>query len=98
MIYHRGEQLSICLCFDIILAMPITKRAIKKLRHDRIRTTQTSQVREILRKLIKTARVNPGKKSLTAAFRVLDKAANKHIIHKNKAARLKSRLSKLLKK
>lgn len=78
--------------------MPITKRAIKKLRHDRKRSVQSDKVRESLRKLVKTARVSPDKKSLTTAFRALDKAANKHLIHKNKAARLKSRLSKLLKK
>ena len=78
--------------------MPITKQALKKLRHDHVRTVQTGNIRESLRKIIKAARINPGKKSLTTAFRALDKAANKHIIHKNKAARLKSRLAKLLKK
>lgn len=78
--------------------MPITKRAIKKLRHDRKRAVQSDKVRESLRKLVKAVRVSPGKKPLTAAFRALDKAANKHLIHKNKAARLKSRLAKLLKK
>lgn len=78
--------------------MPITKRAIKKLRHDRVRSVQTDSVRKTLRKLIKAARVSPGKKSLSTAFRALDKAVKNHVIHKNKAARLKSRLSKLLKK
>jgi small subunit ribosomal protein S20 len=77
--------------------MPITKRAIKKLRHDRVRSVQTDNVRRTLRKLIKAARVSPGKKTLSTAFRALDKAAKIHVIHKNKAARLKSRLSKLLK-
>ena len=33
-------------------------------------------------------------KALPAAFAQLDKAAKKNMIHKNKAARLKSRLSK----
>jgi ribosomal protein S20 len=42
--------------------------------------------------------MTPGKKTLSAAFKALDKSAKGHIIHKNKAARLKSRLSKLLKK
>src|SRR3989344_1093994 len=32
-------------------------------------------------------------KVLSAAFAQLDKAAKKHVIHKNKSARLKSRLS-----
>ena len=78
--------------------MPITKRAIKKLRHDRKRAVDSDVVRTTLRKLVKAARVTPGKKTLTTAFAALDKAANKHLIHKNKAARLKSRLSKLLAK
>jgi small subunit ribosomal protein S20 len=78
--------------------MPITKQALKKLRHDRVRTKQTGKIRESLRKVIKAARMTPNKKSLTTAFRALDKAANKHIIHKNKASRLKSRLAKLIKR
>jgi len=78
--------------------MPITKQAAKKLRHDRKRTVKTDKTQTTLRKLIKSARVSPDKKSLSAVFQALDKAAKTHIIHKNKAARLKSRLSKLLPK
>ncbi len=78
--------------------MPITKRAIKKLRHDRVRAGESDKVRATLRRLVKTARTSPTSKSLASAFGALDKAAKHHIIHKNKAARLKSRLSKLLKK
>jgi len=78
--------------------MPITKRAIKKLRHDRKRAGTSDAVRAILRKLVKAARIAPSKKTVTTAFAALDKAANKHLIHKNKAARLKSRLSKLIAK
>lgn len=37
-------------------------------------------------------------KLLSAAFKQLDKAAKKHVIHSNKAARLKSRLSKAIAK
>lgn len=78
--------------------MPITKQALKKLHHDRKRAVATDKVRRELRKLIKTARVSPGKKTVTEVFAALDKAASHHIIHKNKAARLKSRLSRLIKK
>ena len=78
--------------------MPITAQAEKKLRHDKKRTLQTSTIRKALRDVVKIARKSPSKKSLTAAFSALDKAAKKNTIHKNKAARLKSRLSKLLKK
>ena len=49
-------------------------------------------------KVIKEARKSATPKTLTDAFSVLDKAVKSHLIHKNKAARLKSRLSKLLKK
>jgi small subunit ribosomal protein S20 len=78
--------------------MPIIKRAIKKLRHDKKRTKQTTSVRKGLHDVVKQVRKTPTKKTLTKAFQALDKAAKINVIHKNKAARLKSRLSKLLKK
>ena len=78
--------------------MPITKQAIKKLRHDRKRTIETKRVHAALQKLIKSMRKHPTQKSLAKVFAALDKAAKTHAIHKNKAARLKSRLAKLLAK
>lgn len=78
--------------------MPIIKRAIKKLRHDRLRTVKTSLMRKTLRNTIKIARKTPNAKKLSEAYKALDKAAKNHLIHQNKAARLKSRLSKLLRK
>lgn len=77
--------------------MPIIKRAIKKLRHDRKRTIHVQGVRSGLQKLVKSMRKKPTEKSLSLVFSALDKASKTHIIHKNKAARLKTRLSKLLK-
>lgn len=78
--------------------MPITKQAEKKLRHDRKRTIETKHAHAALQKLVKSMRKKPTQKSLTQVFAALDKAAKTHLIHKNKAARLKSRLSKLLAK
>jgi small subunit ribosomal protein S20 len=78
--------------------MPIIARAAKKLRHDRKRTKVTMAARENLRGVVKSFRKSPTKKSLKDVFRVLDKAAKRNIIHKNKSARLKSRLSHLLAK
>ncbi len=78
--------------------MPIIKQAAKKLRRDLRVTKRTMRVKATLKKLVKTARKTPSQKTLTAVFAALDKAAKHHIIHKNKASRLKSRLSKLLKK
>jgi small subunit ribosomal protein S20 len=74
--------------------MPITKSAKKKLRKDLKRTEENLKLKKTYKKTVKKTRENPNKKNLTEANKVLDKAAKKGIIHKNKAARMKSRLSK----
>lgn len=76
--------------------MPIIKSAIKKVRKDKVRTARNKKRELTLKSLIKKARVTKVAKDLTAAFSALDKAAKVHLIHPNKAARLKSRLSKLV--
>ncbi|PIS08935.1 hypothetical protein COT75_04255 [Candidatus Beckwithbacteria bacterium CG10_big_fil_rev_8_21_14_0_10_34_10] len=43
-------------------------------------------------------RQKPSKENLKEVYSYLNRAVKKNIIHKNKASRLKSRLSKLLKK
>lgn len=78
--------------------MPITKQAIKKMHHDRARTKANARVSDQLKKLVKTMRKNPSKKTLSQTFQALDKAAKHGIVHANRAARLKSRLSRLIKK
>lgn len=75
--------------------MPVTKQAEKKLRHDRIRAKTTAQKRAFLRGEIKKYRSKPSAKQLVRVFQALDKAAKINVIHKNKANRLKSRLSKI---
>lgn len=78
--------------------MPITKRAIKKMHHDRRRTTANVKGHINLNKLVKSFRKRPTAKELTKVYSALDKAAKLNVIHKNRASRLKSRLSRLLKK
>lgn len=77
--------------------MPITKRAIKKLRHDRTLTKQKARFRASLTTIVKKARKSPTQKTLSVAMSALDKAVKRHLIHRNAAARTKSRLAKLLK-
>jgi small subunit ribosomal protein S20 len=77
--------------------MPVTKQARKKLRKDQRREKQNLKVKEGFKKAVKNTRKTPSTKKLSEAAKVIDKAAKKGIIHKNKAARLKSRLSKLSK-
>ncbi|MDD2822660.1 MAG: 30S ribosomal protein S20 [Candidatus Daviesbacteria bacterium] len=76
--------------------MPIIKSAIKKVRKDKVRTARNKKRAQSVKTAVKTTRRSPVAKNLTAAFSALDKAAKVKLIHKNKASRLKSRLSKLL--
>ncbi len=47
---------------------------------------------------MKKARKAPSEKTISLAYQAVDRAAKHHSIHKNTAARLKSRLAKLLKR
>ncbi len=77
--------------------MPITKSAIKALRQDKRRALVNRPVRSKLKSTVDAAKMKPESQSVSFAFSAIDKAVKKHIIHRNKAARLKSALSKLLK-
>ena len=76
--------------------MPILKSAIKKLKQDKKRTRVNKVYRESLRLAVKQTRKEKTAKAVKLAYSALDKAAQQKVIHKNKAARLKSRLMKLL--
>ena len=65
------------------------------MRKDKVRTQRNKKRGLELKKLIKQARTQGSAKSLQAVYSALDKAAKVRLIHKNKASRLKSRLSKL---
>lgn len=74
--------------------MPVTKQARKKLRKDKRREEKNLKIKVGYKKTVKKTRSNPNTKNLTEASKVLDKAAKKGVMHKNKAARIKSRLAK----
>jgi small subunit ribosomal protein S20 len=77
--------------------MPIIASAKKKLRQDRVRTKQNRATREEVKAAVKKARTATSNKTVQAAFSALDMAVKKGVVHKNKAARLKSKLAKQLK-
>lgn len=77
--------------------MPITKSAQKALRQTKRRTTINKIWKQKLKNAIKKAKAQKTKEAISYAFKIADKAAKVRIIHKNKAGRIKSRLSKLLK-
>ena len=51
-----------------------------------------------MKEAVKVFRTAPSEKLLQKVFRALDRAAKKNVLHANRTARLKSRLSKLLNK
>ncbi len=82
--------------------MPLIKSAKKKLRQDIKRTKQNRRYEIAYKKILDQVRKHKkGEKTdelLKKAYKAIDKAAKKRIIHKNKAARLKSMASRLLHK
>lgn len=73
--------------------MPLLKSAIKKLRKDKKREKANDEIRKMLKDTVKKIVKGKGKVKIDEAFSLIDKAAKKNLIHKNKAARLKSRIS-----
>ena len=86
--------------------MPVTKTAKRALRSSKRKETVNKKIRTNLEVAIRIAKnsatggsASGRKKSEEAILKAIslaDRAAKKHLIHKNKAARIKSTLSKLL--
>ncbi len=84
--------------------MPHTQSAKKRLKQSLRRKASNRSVKAELRTEIKQVRaavaagnLDEAKKEMITAQEKLDRAATRRVIHKNKAARVKSRLSKALK-
>ncbi|HSW85193.1 MAG TPA: 30S ribosomal protein S20 [Candidatus Saccharimonadales bacterium] len=71
--------------------MPIIKSARKRVRTANKATSRNNLTRRDLRSALKLFSRKPTSNSLISSQSKLDKAANKGVIHKNKAARLKAR-------
>ncbi len=78
--------------------MPILSSAKKALRQSKRRSLVNRRIKTRTKTSIDAFKDKPSSDNLQAVFSAVDRAAKKNIFHKNKAARLKSRLSKLLKK
>ena len=77
------------------------KSALKRIRSSEIRRLKNRHNRKKLKTLIQSVRSSEnkeqGEKSLAQALPFLDHAVSKGIIHRNKAARQKSNLTKYVK-
>jgi len=78
--------------------MPITSSAKKALRQSKGRRARNRAWKEKLKDVVKAAVSAKSPASLSAAYKAIDKSAKKGLIKKNKAARMKSKLAKLLSK
>lgn len=77
------------------------KSAIKKMRQDEVRRlrnkayrTRYKTVVKAVETAIKQGNIDAAKEAFQAAVSMIDRIASKGVIHKNKAARKKSRLAK----
>lgn len=85
--------------------MPITRSAKKALRQSLRRSAGNLKKKETYKRLVRdvrgsleTGNKKEAEKLLPQLYRALDKAAKTNVIKKNKASRLKSRLSRLVQK
>lgn len=77
--------------------MPVLKSSKKALKVSIRRKKENDTLRKSLREAVKALRGNPSFDTLKKVYSLLDRATRKHIFHKNRAARLKSNFSKLVK-
>lgn len=75
--------------------MPVTKTAKRALRGSKIKESVNKLIVARLEVAVRKASKSKTKESISKAFSFADRAAKKKVIHKNKAARIKSQLSKL---
>jgi small subunit ribosomal protein S20 len=73
--------------------MPVTKTAKRALRSSKRKEKNNSLTLAAMEKAVRAAKKSPTPKNIQKATGLVDKAAKKQVIHKNKAARIKSVLS-----
>jgi small subunit ribosomal protein S20 len=74
--------------------MPVIASAKKALRRDRRRTIVNRRIRIKVKTALDVVKADSNEKTIASGYSALDRAVKKQVMHKNKAARLKSRLAK----
>ena len=74
--------------------MPILANAKKALRVSLKKATANRRTKSLVKTFVDKALKQPTPENTASAFSQLDKAVKKNVLHKNKAARIKSRVSK----
>jgi len=78
--------------------MPVTKSAKRALRGSKTKESINKLIKSKLEVAIRSAKKTKAAAKILIAVALADRATKKHVIHKNKDARIKSQLSKLLPK
>ena len=78
--------------------MPIIKSAKKALRQNKTRRGFNLEKISALKSAVKKAKKSKAKKDISLLYSLADKAVKGKIIHKNKAARIKSQIARLVSK
>lgn len=78
--------------------MPILANAKKALRQTKRKTLFNRPLKSKAKSMMDIMKKLPSAENLTKAFSAIDIAVKRNIFHKNKAARLKSQMSKLIAK
>lgn len=75
--------------------MPILKNAKKALKVSKKKNIVNRKLKSRVKTAIDQAKKTPKPENISLAHSKIDRAVKKNLIHKNKAARLKSRIAKL---
>ncbi len=76
--------------------MPVTKTARRALRGSKNKASVNKAIINRLEVAIRMAKTSKTVQKVVAAVSLADRAAKKRVIHKNKASRIKSQLSKIV--
>lgn len=77
--------------------MPILANAKKALRVSVKKTTTNRRTKSLVKTFSDAVKKKTSAETLSGAFSKIDKAVKKNVLHKNKAARMKSQLARLAK-
>lgn len=75
--------------------MANTKQTIKRIKTNEKARLRNKSVKTSIKTAIKKAQENPTTENINKATKLIDSAVTKGVFHKNKAARLKSRVQSL---
>ena len=77
--------------------MPVLPHAKKALRASKTKAQYNREVKSVAVTAMKKMTLKPSQENLTATYKAIDKATKRKVFHHNRAARLKSKMAKLLK-